>query len=60
MGSFCTREEQLLKRITGPTTRDYWVYDHCGERMKLKPGWKNAQKEYNRVVVGLKGKAEHD
>ena len=41
MEAFGVQYDQLLKWITGQTTIDYWVYDHCGERRKLKPSWGN-------------------
>ena len=50
MEATAQQDEQFFKWITGPIAREYWEFDQNGHRIKLKPGWEKAQKEYNRIL----------
>ena len=57
METSCWADEQFIKRIMSTTAEIYWEYDEQGRRVKLKPGWKKAQQEFNRIMgEGLKEK----
>jgi len=57
METSAKQDDQFLTWITSTTAEIYWEYDENGERVKLKPGWEKAQKEFDRITgKGLKDK----
>ena len=57
MEASAQQDEQFLKWIASTMAEIYWEYDENGERVKLKPGWEKAQKEFDRITgKGLKDK----
>jgi hypothetical protein len=59
MEAAAQQDEQFVKWILGPVAQDFWEFDESGNRIKLKPGWEQAQTEYNRIL-GLKENPEND
>ena len=53
------QDEQFLKWIMSKTAEIYWEYNDLGYRVKLKPGWESAQREFDRIM-GLREKLEKD
>ena len=50
MESSAHQEEQFIKWIMSKTVEIYWEFDKHGQRIKLKPGWEKAQKEFDRIA----------
>ena len=59
MEPIAQNDEQFMKCILSKTAAAYWEFDERGKRSKLKPGWVEAQTEYNRIL-GLQEKSEND